>query len=241
MSYILDALRKADAERRGVDAPAAQAEPAVLLETERDGDAPSLATKPWVWMLCGVGIALAGAGGWAWWRSGAASPPLQAVAPAAVAGTAPSAAGVADLAPAEAVAPSPAPSPAPAQNVDALPVFPPPLPEPVKPPPAPAPAAAPKPALPPGIAIVNPAPATAAAPGERVFRLDELPEAVRRDFPKLAVSGAMYSERAADRMVVLNGQVFHEGDALGRDLRLRQIKLKSAVFDFRGHRVELGY
>lgn len=234
MSYILDALRKADAERRGVDAPAAQAEPAVLLESERDGDdAASPAAPPWVWMLCGLGIALAGAGAFAWWRSTGPEIPAVASAPATV------------PAPAPAVpqAPTPAPPPPPATpSVDALPVFPPPLPEPVKPPAPPPPAtAAAKPALPPGIAIVNPAPAPAAAAGERVYRIDELPEGVRRDFPKLAVSGAMYSERAADRMVVLNGQVFHEGDALGRDLKLRQIKLKSAVLDFRGYRVEIGY
>ena len=48
--------------------------------------------------------------------------------------------------------------------------------------------------------------------------LDEQPEGVRRDFPNLEVSGAMYSERAADRMVVFNGQVFHEGE-VGRDRR----------------------
>ena len=107
--------------------------------------------------------------------------------------------------------------------------------------PAPAPATAPaeKAALPPGIAVVNPAPA--AAPADRVYTVTELPEAVRRDFPRLSVGGAMYSERAADRMVVLNGQVFHEGDALGKDLKLRQIKLKSAVLEFRGYRVEIAY
>jgi len=51
----------------------------------------------------------------------------------------------------------------------------------------------------------------------------------------------MYSDRPADRMVVLNGQVFHEGDALGKGLVLKQIRLKSAVFEFRGYRVEIGY
>lgn len=237
MSYILDALRKADAERRGVDAPAAQAEPAVLLETERDADEASpLATRPWVWVLCGLGIALVGAGAFAWWRSAGPVTPPGAVAVAPVATTPP--------APVVPEAPPPA-SPQPTPSVDALPVFPPPLPEPVKPaapPPPPAPAtAAARSALPPGIAVVNPAPAPAVAAGDRVYRLDELPEGVRRDFPKLAVSGAMYSERAADRMVVFNGQVFHEGDALGRDLKLRQIKLKSAVLEFRGYRVEIGY
>ncbi|MET0348718.1 MAG: general secretion pathway protein GspB [Rhizobacter sp.] len=238
MSYILDALRKADAERRGVTAPAALAEPAVLVAPDDpDADLPPTPARPWVWVLGGVGLALLAAVGWNLLRGGGApvSPPVVATPPVAVAPPAP--------------APVPAPAPAVAPpSADALPNFPPALPEPAPAPkpepraaaPAPTPApAAPPAALPPGIAVVGQAPA--AAPADRVYTVAELPEAVRRDFPRLSVGGAMYSDRAADRMVVLNGQVFHEGDALGKDLKLRQIKLKSAVLEFRGYRVEIGY
>lgn len=243
MSYILDALRKADAERRGVTAPAALAEPAVLVAPDDpDADLPPTPARPWIWVLGGMGVALLGVLGWQLLRGNAA--PAPAPAPVVAAAPAPAPAPVVE-------APPPAAPPPPSE--DALPNFPPPLPTPAPAPaaaPAPAPkpeapatatapAPAPKAALPPGIAVVNPAPA--AAPAERVYTVNELPEAVRRDFPRLSVGGAMYSERAADRMVVLNGQVFHEGDALGKDLKLRQIKLKSAVLEFRGYRVEIGY
>jgi general secretion pathway protein B len=238
MSYILDALRKADAERRGVTAPAALAEPAVLVAPDDpDADLPPTPARPWIWVLGGMGVALLAGLGWHLLR-GTAAPPI-----APVVATAPPVA-VPAPPPAPVVAPPPPAAPPPPSE-DALPNFPPPLPTPA---PAPAPkpearAAAPAPAekaaLPPGIAVVNPAPAV--APAERVYTVNELPEAVRRDFPRLSVGGAMYSERAADRMVVLNGQVFHEGDALGKDLKLRQIKLKSAVLEFRGYRVEIGY
>lgn len=242
MSYILDALRKADAERRGVTAPAALAEPAVLVAPDDpDADLPPTPARPWIWVLGGMGVALLGVLGWQLLRGNAAPAP----APAPVVAAAPP---VAVPAPAPVVVPPPPAAPPPPSE-DALPNFPPPLPTPA-PAPAPkpevratAPAPAEKAALPPGIAVVNPAPAPApaAAPNERVYTVNELPEAVRRDFPRLSVGGAMYSDRAADRMVVLNGQVFHEGDALGKDLKLRQIKLKSAVLEFRGYRVEIGY
>jgi general secretion pathway protein B len=244
MSYILDALRKADAERRGVTAPAALAEPAVLVAPDDpDADLPPTPARPWVWVLGGMGVALLGVLGWQVLRgSGAPAPaPVVAAAPAVA---------LPPPAPAPVVAPPPPAAPPP-PNEDALPNFPPPLPTSAPAPapkpearaatPAPAPAAQPaeKAALPPGIAVVSPTPA--AAPAERIYTVNELPDALRRDFPRLSVGGAMYSERAADRMVVLNGQVFHEGDALGKDLKLRQIKLKSAVLDFRGYRVEIAY
>ena len=44
----------------------------------------------------------------------------------------------------------------------------------------------------------------------------------------------MYSEDPGKRMVVLNGQVFHEGDRPVPELTLEQIRLKSAVFSLPG-------
>ena len=242
MSYILDALRKADAERRGVPPPTGVTEPAVLVDTDPD-DLPAARARPWAWVLGGVAIALAAAALWMLWRGGA-SPAATTVAAAQT------------DAPQAAPAPVPAPSPAPpaprteAPSADALPHFPPPLPDPPKqeppttePPkaePRPTSAQAPevKPPLPPGIATV---PAAQEAGTNRVYNVSELPENVRRDLPKFNVGGAMYSERAADRMVVLNGQVFHEGDALGKGIVLRQIRLKSTVLEFRGYRIEISH
>jgi general secretion pathway protein B len=40
-------------------------------------------------------------------------------------------------------------------------------------------------------------------------------------------------------MVVLNGQVFQEGNELGAELKLEQIRPKSAVLSIRGQRFEL--
>ncbi len=51
----------------------------------------------------------------------------------------------------------------------------------------------------------------------------------------------MYSKNAASRMLILNGQVFHEGDKVAPNLVLEQIKLKSAVLAYKDHRYSIDY
>jgi len=242
MSYILDALRKADAERRGVPPPpTGLTEPAVLVDNDPDADLPAGPARPWAWVLAGVAVALTAAGGWPVWHGDAGRAQVVAASPAPAPMPVP-----------VQVAPVPAPSPpAPpaGPSADALPHFPPPLPDAPKPEtpkaeprsvPTDTPSARPTP-LPPGIAVVPAAPGPVAAAANRIYSVSELPEEVRRDLPKFNVNGAMYSDRAADRMVVLNGQVFHEGASLGKGIVLKQIRLRSTVLEFRGYRIEIGH
>jgi len=84
--------------------------------------------------------------------------------------------------------------------------------------------------------------ATAHAAGEaRIYKQIDLPEDVRRDLPKLTIGGASYSGDAASRMVMINGQIFHEGDTLTPGLVLERIKLKSAVLSYKGYRYEVTF
>lgn len=69
----------------------------------------------------------------------------------------------------------------------------------------------------------------------------ELPENIRRELPQLVIGGAMYSQTPANRMLILNGQVFHEGDKVAGELVLEQIKLKSAVLAYKGYRYNINY
>ena len=106
-------------------------------------------------------------------------------------------------------------------------------------------APAPTPATPTStLPVPAPAPAvptsTAAEPS-RIYTQAELPEDVRRDLPKLAVTGSVYSSNPAQRMLVLNGQVMQEGGSPGGDVVLEQIRPKSAVLRFRGYRYSLDF
>lgn len=237
MSYILDALRRADAERERGAVPNIHAQP--LQGPSNDGDA-TRATPPWLW----IALALLGAAVIALaWKLFAGEPPRQQVAAAPM----PSASAPAMPAPAPAAAQaaqaaSAPPPPAPLQPVQALPIT----------PAAPASRAAAAPAKAPASkaatrADAAAAPATAmpasapASAAERIYAVAELPEDVRRNLPALPIGGAMYSKNAADRMLIVGGQILHEGDTIAPELKLEQIRLKSAVFRFRAYRYEVSY
>ncbi|TWO72791.1 hypothetical protein FN976_04460 [Caenimonas sedimenti] len=233
MSYILDALRKADAERERDPARGIHAQPAAL---QHGADAGRRSRWPWI---AGMTAGLAVAAALAFWRPAppAASPP--------VAGP---------ITPITPSAPAPAPAPIPVPAVPAAAVQPAPPPMPAAAPPA-APVAAAGPAVAPRRVPVLPAsapaaappgamplpPAAAPAPAERVVAFADLPPDVQRDLPKLVINGGVHSENAAQRMLVVGGQVMHEGAELAPGLVLEQIRPKAAVLRFRGMRYSVPY
>ncbi|MEO7055808.1 MAG: general secretion pathway protein GspB [Caldimonas sp.] len=222
MSYILDALRRADAERERGEVPGLQSQQHAALD---DDDAAPRA-RPLVWAVVALAIALVVAIAWNW----LGGEPPRAVAPSGIAGTPP---GIAPIAAAP-VAPVASTAPAAPVATPSAPTSPAVAAVERRPPPrrvAKAPAA---------IAAASGASARAAV-DSRVYAMAELPEAVRREMPKLAFGGSSYSGSASSRMVILNGQVFHEGDTVAPGLTLRQIKPKAAVLSFRDYRFEMSY
>lgn len=250
MSYILDALRRADSERErersAVPGLHTQAGPASVAEGEADAPA-----QPWKWLIVAAFVALLGLVAWLWFdraEAPAAVPALATPAVAAVPPTGASAAApalaaagppgtAASAAVAAATAATTAATTAPTSVATAAAAS-------AATPHEPAPAAARKP--PPAAAKASPAPAPKpvakpAEPEPKLPSLAELPDDVRRDVPAIAIGGSIYSKSAANRMLVINGQVFHEGDALATGLVLEQIRPKSAVLRFRTHRYEITY
>jgi general secretion pathway protein B len=282
MSYILDALRRADAERsRGV-VPGlhAQSQPA-------DTEPAARNYAPLLWAAGAAGVLLAAGVAvllWAPWRGtpapdarvtpapapaptlaardNAPAQPLQgelaapqpgAIAPAARPVEPPLGAGNSPPMAAGVRAPQPYPPPPTARA--AAPESPGTLAEraaagrvatlqPRAEPRAPAVAARPAPvAAQPSVehygAPAQPVPAP--VPNAAIPNINTLPPDVRAQLPRLAVGGAIYSEVPSARMVILNGQVFHEGDKPAADTVLEQIRLKSAVLNFRGQRYEVSF
>lgn len=228
MSYILDALRRADAERERDPARGIHAQPAAVLPARA-----RVATAPWGWAVAGCAVVAAAAAGVLWLR--AASPAAPAVSGPVLRAPAP--------------LPVPVPQPAPAlavvQVADAVsPPAPPPLPAP-----APAvmasrsvakPAAVPAAAQAAAPAAILKAPA-AADPGSRVFAVGDLPPEIQRELPKLAISGGVHSENAAQRLLVVGGQLKTEGAELAPGVVLEQIRPRNAVLRFRGFRYSVQF
>ena len=252
MSYILDALRKADAERERGSIPDLHAQPVLR---GSNAAAPVASARVWIGVAAAASVIALGTVGWALLTRDAPRDTVavvSAVAPAAAPAPAPAPAAVSAVPAVPAVA-APQPVTAPAQVPANSP-----SPAPVQPARAPAmpatttrstaadlpPAETPrpvarKPAAAAPAAAAEPPAATASEP--RLYTLAELPDDIRRELPALAIGGAMYSESPASRMLIINGQVFHERDKLSPNLTLVQIKLKSAVLDYRGYRYGISY
>ena len=214
MSYILDALRKADAERDRGNVPGIHAQPSFgsALPTRTQA-----ATTPWLWLAAGT-LAVLIVGALAWYLIGPTRSAGEAAAPASRPTP---------------IAAAPAPAPAP--------VTPPPV-QATAPKPEAAPAVRkPKPTPPPPTPVTATADAKPAASGEKVYTLAELPDDIRRQLPAVSVGGSMYSPKAADRILIVNGQVLHEGDRIAPELTLQQIRMKAAVLSFKGYRYTIGF
>jgi general secretion pathway protein B len=235
MSYILDALRRADAERERGTVPS--------LHTQQFGVLPGddeVPARPRLLVGAVVVLALVLAAVIAWLYFGSSEPPPKPTQTVATAPTPPFVAPpvAAPVVPALPAMTAPAASAAPAVTPSTAH-------RPPSSPTAAAPAARPAPAPRPA-ARREPAPTTpATTPGtapadERIYSLSELPEAIRRELPKIAYGGGSYSPDKASRMAFLNGQVFHEGDTIAPGLVLKQVRQKGAILAYKGYRFEIG-
>ena len=226
MSFILDALRRAEAERdrdRGA-VPGVHAQPPLVLPVPaasrsslRDGLALRLGAAA---VLGGAAVALL----WWWLLSQAALPSPQA--------------GVAQPpAPASALAnPAGLPSSVTPAVVPPAPVDPTPLTV------VSAPATAPNPpALPAPSAASVPAPPAAVQADARPQPWSTLSAEQKREWPALVVGGSIYSDNAASRFVIINGQVVREGESAAPGVTVERIGPRSAVLRAKDRRVELAF
>lgn len=231
MSYILDALRKADAQRESGSSRGIHAHPTPL------GESDSSSTRPvWWWGVGAVVVALISWGGWSLVKD--KDVPAPTAAP--VVASAPSAAAP------RAVAVATTPPPAPAAAIEP----PPPATEVVAPPPgmhvpqprqtAQGPGMSVPPMTPPAQAParVAPPPAAATAAGSApVSTVSGLPP----DAPRVSISGGVYSPNPVQRMLIVNGQVFNEGSEVAPGLAIDEIKPRTAILKFRGARYTVTY
>lgn len=258
MSYILDALRKADAERETGAVPDLHAQQYITMPADDEGAQRSGWLIALVGLLC---IALIGVLTWALLARNEAtraaerqtaaiapvvpaSKPVDASTPQTVGGSAPKVATPSKTKPSAALTSTPPPHKAArAGDTAANPIA-----TNKKSTASQASTAEPPsrdaPPPPPGNATATstrPADAAADRSAGRVYTWPELPENIRKELPPVTVNGSSYSAQAASRLLIANGQVLHEGDKLTADVRLETIGPRSAVLSFRGYRYEIRY
>jgi len=214
MSYILDALRRADAERQQGGVPG-------LHTPASPPPAAPMAPKPWLlWggaalLLLGLGAVLA----W-WWARPAPVVVAVVAAPATVVNPAANPTASPSAAPAAAPAAVPAPLPLPIV-VSAAPAAPTPTPPPA--------------AVPATVAATVQASSVPA----KAIALQQLAPEQRRELPPLVVGGSVWSDNPGSRFVILDGQVVHEGDSVAPGLLLERIQPKAVLLRWRDMRLEI--
>jgi len=81
----------------------------------------------------------------------------------------------------------------------------------------------------------------ASAPEEPVVNLRELPEPIQRSIPPVSVGGYIYSKNAADRLLLVDKVLRREGEEVAPGLILEKLQPKEAVFNFKGYRYRVPY
>ena len=215
MSYILEALKKAQAERQLGNAPTIHAPPPMYAAPDRARDG----SRRHLIVGLGLGVLVAAAA-LLWVRHTGEQPVRLAAAPVSAPASAPAPAPA--PAPAAAAAPPAAPAPAPAQR-EAAPVAEAPLSE--------TPAA------------LAPAPVAAAQPaGEENLRtLQQLPESVRREIPQVSFGGYIYSPTPGESLLLVDKTLRREGEEVAPGLVLERLMPKAAVMNYRGTRYRVAY
>lgn len=266
MSYILEALKKADAarerEREAVPGLHSRHDHALPDDTDERSEAAPAARTPWLIGGIAGGVVIAGALFWLLGRSGPDAPATGETRPMPMhgqVGEAPVTPPAMAALPVTSVTPVQPPATVPPATAQAAPAQ---VAQPTAPQPAvvtaPPPAATARMPSSGGTtastaSTTSNARATPAAPdplrvdpslreaGPKIVPMQDLPDDIRRELPQLTVGGAMHSDVASNRMLVLNGGVFREGDQPAPGVMLEEIRLKSAVLRYKGHRYSISY
>lgn len=243
MSYILDALKRAESERKLGSIPGMHAQSLSVAPAERSA---ALWRRPLVWVMCGAAVVALSA--WLTLRPHPEEPAMPGIAPtSATAMPAPEPART--IAAPEKIARAELPPPPPyIKRLDA--------------PPAVAKVSKAERATErvPAIAnggnpqstaldkkTVQAAHGVGAARGDagsstvRAPALRELPDHIRRSLPAVAIGGYIYSGNPTDRSVMINNRLLREGDQVAPGLTLEQMMPKEAVLNFQGTRYRISY
>lgn len=222
MSLILDALRKADAERKRGSVPSLDSHPVV---SHSVGTTHKPQVRPnWLSIAIGAGLGLVAAAAWVMIGRNAPAPS------GATANPAPTQPSMVEAIPARPAVVSVPPSSAAAYTEAQAIAEPAPWPQPEE---RKAPRADAK-GVTPVITLGNMPPTEA-----RVYSREQLPPDIRAALPQLAIGGNVYSPDPTARSLIVNGQLYREKARVTQELSLEEIKLRAAIFSFRGYRFEV--
>lgn len=232
MSYILEALKKAEAERHAGVLDAAPLPPG-FASTRRHRRARN--SRQWLWPALSV-LAVGGAGA-VWLATTSSMPSANGNRPVPAASLIPAVPAAPTVSAVTAVPAPPPPAPSATSAVA-------PPPEPAEEPEKPKKKVArksPEKKQPPPVRETTAVHAPEHNDNTSIAALHDLPEHVRREIPPLAVGGYIYSGNRADRSVLVNKRLLREGDEIAPGLTLEQMTPSGMVLNYKGYRYRTSY
>ena len=82
--------------------------------------------------------------------------------------------------------------------------------------------------------------AAADAAGETVTAMEKLPISIQQDLPKMTISVHAYSDTPAKRLIGFGSRVLREGDYVVPGLKLEEITLDGMILSYKGYRFRRG-
>ena len=262
MSYILDALNKAEHERRLGDVPHLHAQARVTaLRTETHTPRSTMALLVGLALLIVISALLVWLRPWAsdsiytltirttkpdpTLQATPATPAVMRAAPPLLAPQETTFAQLVPAAPAErpataAARPATPPVAAPVLSTSAASGLAPPA---ANPPLAAPSVAAPPAAIPPIAArpVTAPPAVSQRSSVETMPTLRDLPQNIQQQIPALTVSGYIYAEQPADRSIIINQKFAREGEQVAPELQLERLTQNGMILNFRGYRYRAPY
>jgi general secretion pathway protein B len=75
---------------------------------------------------------------------------------------------------------------------------------------------------------------------QREMTLDDLPPSIRQDIPSLSISFHFYSASPRERRVMIDDAMLRQGDSVAPGLRLEQITPDGVILGYKGYRFQRG-
>jgi general secretion pathway protein B len=89
--------------------------------------------------------------------------------------------------------------------------------------------------------VAPPAPPLVERAANNPGSLAELPESIQREVPRVTFGGYIYSPNPADRLLLVDKTLRHEGEEVAPGLVLEKLLPKAAVMNYKGYRYRVAY
>ncbi len=89
-------------------------------------------------------------------------------------------------------------------------------------------------------APVSPSEPVPAPDKTRIYTLRELPASIQQELPPFTISVSLFSDDPASRMIKINNQTLREGESLTEGLTLQEIRQDGVIFSYKDYRISIG-